>query len=110
MRYITGPKRHKGDTDVCQICGGAYLVRSGNQRYCPSCASLAPRSKAAKPPAVCDMCGAPLQLDARQTVARCTDCRRARRKEYMHSWYLSHKEERQAQRQAKRQETGGETQ
>lgn len=38
-----GPARPIGSTDTCEICGAAYTVNSGRQRYCPACAADAIR-------------------------------------------------------------------
>lgn len=33
-----GAKRPIGSVDMCVICGNEYVVRGGNQKYCPECA------------------------------------------------------------------------
>lgn len=46
IRQREADKRHRqhgtarpiGSTDICKICGKAYIVYSGNQKYCPDCA------------------------------------------------------------------------
>lgn len=40
-RKRAGEVRELGSEDVCEICGGPYIVQSGNQRYCPECAPCA---------------------------------------------------------------------
>lgn len=40
-RQKRGLTRALGSVDVCVICGKQYLVRCGNQKYCPECASEA---------------------------------------------------------------------
>lgn len=37
-RKAAGKTRAIGSTDTCTICGNAYTVNSGRQRYCPDCA------------------------------------------------------------------------
>lgn len=37
-RKVAGNTRPIGSTDICTICGKPYIVASGLQRYCPSCA------------------------------------------------------------------------
>lgn len=32
-----GSARHIGDTDVCQMCGKEYVVKSGRQKFCDDC-------------------------------------------------------------------------
>lgn len=34
-----GSQRKLGSTDICQNCGGEYVVDSGLQKYCPKCQS-----------------------------------------------------------------------
>lgn len=36
-----GKTRKLGSIDICQRCGGQYVVNSGMQRYCPDCAPSA---------------------------------------------------------------------
>lgn len=40
-RKRAGEVRELGSEDMCEVCGGAYVVRGGNQRYCPNCAPCA---------------------------------------------------------------------
>lgn len=40
-RQYAGVSRKLGSTDLCQRCGQPYVVKSGLQRYCPACASIA---------------------------------------------------------------------
>ena len=43
-RYRAGvTKRPLGSTDRCTVCGAEYVVQSGRQKYCPSCAAAAVR-------------------------------------------------------------------
>jgi len=44
-RRITGTARPLGSVDKCQVCGGEYIVTSGQQKYCPACAAEAIREK-----------------------------------------------------------------
>ena len=37
-RKRRGEVRDLGSLDKCTVCGGQYVVRSANQRYCPTCA------------------------------------------------------------------------
>lgn len=39
-----GTARPLGSIDKCVVCGGDYVVNSGRQRYCPSCAPEAVRA------------------------------------------------------------------
>ena len=32
-----GSARHLGDTDICQMCGKEYVVKSGRQKFCDDC-------------------------------------------------------------------------
>lgn len=38
MHKRNGPKRLLGSTDICQACGGEYVVEGGLQKYCKACA------------------------------------------------------------------------
>lgn len=42
-RKAAGNVRHLGSVDICQVCGGEYVVESSLQRYCPACAAEAVR-------------------------------------------------------------------
>lgn len=41
QRRAQGHTRKLGSTDICQMCGNAYIVNSGLQRYCKDCADQA---------------------------------------------------------------------
>lgn len=43
QRKAAGNTRPLGSVDICQVCGGEYVVESGLQKYCPSCAAEAVR-------------------------------------------------------------------
>ena len=99
-RRRAGMVRELGSEDVCEICGGPYIVQGGNQRYCPDCAPCAvaevdaaqglewyeahkdainPARNAARrlDAKVCPDCGA--QIPAKRRY--CDTCRDARKKQ-----------------------------
>ena len=45
-QYNTQPSaRPLGSTDICELCGKEYTVKSGLQKYCPDCAESAINNK-----------------------------------------------------------------
>ena len=85
QRQKAGLARKVGDVDLCEKCGVKYIVQSGMQRFCPSCAPNNYRPE--KKEHFCRICGAQLSgrsyaLCAReecQTIARIEGSRRASR-------------------------------
>ena len=44
-RKRKGMTRQWGSVDKCAVCGGDYVVVSGNQRYCPDCGPCVVKEK-----------------------------------------------------------------
>ena len=45
QRKAAGSVRSLGSVDLCQVCGGEYIVTGALQMYCPACAADAVRDK-----------------------------------------------------------------
>lgn len=106
VRKRSGGSREIGASDICIVCGRAYIIRCGHQKYCPECAPCAVKEEDAKqgldhyrrnaeainPPRKlarrmgerrCVVCGKIFACIGYRTI--CSDeCRAIRRREYWH--------------------------
>jgi len=124
-RRAVGKQRFIGSEDICCFCGKAYIVSSGNQRYCPDCApqqwAEADRKqareyytahgdpnkrntqrKAHSAELLCSVCGKPyIPSNASKTCSATCSAELARRNKA--DWEKAHREERnQKQKASKR--------
>lgn len=129
-RAKAGTARKIGSEDICEICGGAYVVTSGLQRYCPACAPDAIREidrqqsiawnranitpeqrraerQASSAPMLCAVCGKPFVPDSSgHTCSK--ECKAAYAKMRAAAWERENRERRNQYRRDLRRVKHGE--
>ena len=113
-----GTRRPIGSIDLCEVCGGEYVVNSARQRYCPACAREAIRAvdrqhsrawnevnttpegrkterKASSAEIPCAVCGKPF-VPTDSAVTCSPECREIYRKRSCAEWEAQNKDHRNA--------------